>query len=530
MAPSVADPSSSSSSPTKHKRKHKDVDAKAASTSASASASTSTPNGSSSKKSKADKDDKKASKKSKDESSSKKAKVEAGQATLKVVGAGGSRSANGLALAAFPDYLPADSAEFSLYRGDAFPGSSTGAKGGFKDERLVLAGGTKSIEYLGDNLQLGSAPDLRGYSGEYMVGIYDPSTSTVTLRAAPLFTVSRSIKALKTLDAAANEEQDDGVSMFYKQRKGLEGTFGNAKARKARINQERMRVDISQVFGSVDEVTESITQSTANLPSAEELQAIDFKSRPIPPHEPSATKPADVYPVRTLIEPSVMKQVPIDDVLELASEDDVRSYLEPLKAGFLAARLWTAVQNAQFELPDPPAGASQDLIDSFTKRQTMARDDAHDRVRMTMYLVYLVGFMLLYKDARDVRVIKETMGLASSAEGRRVFRDITERFTGSAKGSSKIYMSGMEQTKFLAYSCAILLHIDHYTVAYEPIAKGLQLEPSKLMEIFRSIGCTQTRKEVANADAEFGETKKQRAATLSLPLKFPEPRKKRVAK
>ncbi|EPQ29822.1 uncharacterized protein PFL1_02495 [Pseudozyma flocculosa PF-1] len=529
MAPSTAGPSSSSSSPTKQKRKHKEIDSKADST-----ASSSTPSKHKSSSDKKSKEDKKASKKSKSDASSpsKKAKVEAGQATLRLAGAANStRSSNGIALASFPDYLPADSADFDLYRGDALPGSSSSGsvKGGPKDERLVLAGGTNSIEYLGDNFLMGSASDLRGYSGEYMVGVYDPVASTVTLRAAPLFTVSRSIKALKMLDPITFDG-DDSVSVYYQQRKGLEGTFGNTKAKKARINAERMKVDVSQVFGSVDQVTEGITQSTANLPSAAELQAIDLKSRPIPPHEPNATKPVDVYPIKNLIDPTVLKQVPIDAVLELTSEEDVRAWLEPIKTSWLATRVWAAVQNAQFDYPDPPAGASQDVVDSFTKRQNIAIEETKDRVRMTMYLVYLISFMLLFQEVRDPRSIKESLGLDQSAQGNRVFRDIVDRFTNSAKGRSKIYLSGLEQTRYLAYTCALLLHTDHFSVAYEPVAKGLQLEPYKLMEIFKAIGCTPSTKPVANGDVEFGEIKKVRCATLSLPLKFPEPRRKRVAK
>lgn len=110
----------------------------------------------------------------------------------------------GPVLASFAEFEPA-STDFALYSAPSDGSSSTDKEPSASvNDRLLLAGETPKIQYLSSNWGWGAssqAPadlrrETRGYSGEYLLGIYDKKTKQVTLRAVPVFTINRSVKAL----------------------------------------------------------------------------------------------------------------------------------------------------------------------------------------------------------------------------------------------------------------------------------------------------------------------------------------------
>lgn len=104
----------------------------------------------------------------------------------------------------------------------------------------------------------------------YMLGVYDPATSSVTLRAVPLFTVSRRIKALANLRESASSAGGDWEARVQARRE-LGEAFGNRKARLAVRNQDRMKVDTRNMEGIQDAITDGIDDATAQLPTAGEF-------------------------------------------------------------------------------------------------------------------------------------------------------------------------------------------------------------------------------------------------------------------
>ena len=334
------------------------------------------------------------------------------------------------ATATFADYKPAANAQFNLYRSEGL-GRASGSSSRSSNECLVLAGETETIEYLGSNFQYGSQPSERGYTGEYMIGVYDPSTSSVTLRPAPLFTVSRSIKALKDLApiSAEGEEVTDLTSRMAA-RRALGDQFGNAKQRTTARNQDRMKVDTKHMESYMDDVRAGIEAATASLPSREAINSLTESARPAPPLNTNAQHPADAYPLAELVPPAVLRAIPIGKLLSCESQDGLKSLLPwggPGRSRWFLRRIWAAIQGVQY--------ASGTHIDFDTP--TANKEEAKNRVRVGFYAALLWALLKISPAKLGDRQEALSSLRLDHGEGSAVLDDLLARFTETQKGQTK---------------------------------------------------------------------------------------------
>ena len=143
------------------------------------------------------------------------------------------------------------------------------------DDRLLLAGETDVMQYTSSNWGWGAsarAPadmrrETRGYSGDYLLGVYNPETQKVTLRAVPMFTLTRSVKALANLSSMAVDRGMCDAFDYVKARRDLGEAFGNKKQKQSARNMDRMKVNTENMDSILEHVATGIDENVATLPS-----------------------------------------------------------------------------------------------------------------------------------------------------------------------------------------------------------------------------------------------------------------------
>lgn len=454
----------------------------------------------------------------------------AGEAILSIDAAKfGERSQAGAAFASFADFAPAPSTSFNLYRAEGIPDES-GYRDDDDDERLLLAGETDTMAYVGTNFEFGSSAENRGYTGEYMVGIYDPSSSTVTLKALPAFQVSRSIKANSSLSSISSTKKFADYQAMTSARRDLGEAFGNRKQKNNAKNQDKMKVDTHNMDVILDDFTSGIETSLASLPSLEEVMASSTATRPMPPANLDAKHPSEAYKLSDLISTSVFNALPVQALIDNASDVEGLKELLPTTKPFPAWILSRLVDNAQRASYDDGAKATQhttfsDDDDSDTDQKvampalgaTENKEDAITKVRIAYYitLLYYVHSrpQLVGKKGRLIELLKLD-GLDSAKQ---IVNSIYNTFTETPSGSSRAVMSAFHQTKMLAYMCALALHLDNFSVSHSQMARDCNIAPAHLREIFRSLGCTSS------------STGGEKRMALKTPFILPQPRKGKAA-
>ena len=467
-----------------------------------------------------------------------KSKAKAGQATLKVKGskAGfGQLSDSGAAFASFADYTPASSTKFSLYRADGLP-DETGARTD-ADERLLLAGETDTIAYVGNNFEFGSSSEARGYTGEYMVGVYDPSSSTVTLRAVPTFQVARSIKANSSLSSISSTRTFADYNEMTLARRALGEAFGNRKQKANARNQDRMKVDTANMEVILDDFTGGIQDNLASLPSLDEVLASSTSSRPMPPPNLDAKHPAEAYRISDLIPSDIFHSLPIQKLIENVNDTDALKELIPYSREF-PAWIWSrlvdnlqrsshlaggsAKKHTTFDDDDEDdvekalsggAGADDDVMMMPALGATEDKEDAKNKVRIAYYMSLLWYIHSHPKSISQRGKLISSLKLDGEDANKRIIKAILGTFTETPANSDRAVMSAFHQTKVLAYMCALALHLDNFSVDHDKLARNCNIAPATLRELFRTLGCT---------SAVVGGEKRM---VLKTPFTLPQPRK-----
>lgn len=469
-------------------------------------------------------------------SSATKGKQKAGkaQATLKVKAKDLTHlSDSGAAFASFADYTPAPSTKFSLYRADGLP-DETGAHTDGADERLLLAGETDTIAYVGNNFEFGSSSEARGYTGEYMVGVFDPSSSSVTLRAVPTFQVSRSIKANSSLSSISSTKTFADYNEMTLARRALGDAFGNRKQKANARNQDRMKVDTANMEVILDDFTGGIQDNLASLPSLDEVLASSTSSRPMPPANLDAKHPAEAYRISDLVPADIFKSLPIQKLIDNVNDEESLQEQIPYSKEF-PAWIWSRlVDNLQrsshlsggssgkkhttFDDDDEDdesanANPDDDVMMMPALGATEDKEDAKDKVRIAYYMSLLWYIQSRPKAVSQRSKLISSLKLDGEDANKRIIKAILGTFTETPANSDRAVMSAFHQTKVLAYMCALALHLDNFSVDHEKLARNCNIPPATLRELFRTLGCT---------SAVVGGEKRM---VLKTPFTLPQPRK-----
>lgn len=441
----------------------------------------------------------------------------------------------GTVLASFSDFVPPKTTAFSLYRasGDGHESDTTSTTPKI-DDRLLVAGSTPTVQYLSSNWGWGASSqaksdirrETRGYSGEYMLGVYNKDTKQVTLRAVPVFTLNRTVKALAETNAMAIERGTEPGFDYTRARRDLGDTFGNKKQKQAARNMDRMKVNTQNMDGVLEHVASGIGESMVNMPSEAELAMALNASRALPQANLAAEDPADVYALDTVFPPAVRKVLGTRPLLASESQAALGEAMRSLSlpSPWLLPRVWNAVQTAQ----NDEHGASK----------------ATEQVRLGYYLALLLAFR---RHARGLSrgddhgsAVAQKMRLHDH-EKEVVMDDLLTRFTEKKRGSSK-YVCHAHQT------CHDRHHRDEVVWTHLGARTALgrvQCRPRacraragrvdaevrvncspRVSEMFRSLGCTTAQATQHGVEEGVVVTQQVKRWRLKLPLAFPQQRKR----
>lgn len=380
-----------------------------------------------------------------------------------------------LAVASFGAIKVPTETEFQVYRNKA-------------SGNVLLHGEDETIEYEGET---------HGDEGQFVVALYDADNKSVELYPQTAFVdVSTAVKAKKY--ASVQDIKSRDVTRM-EQRNKLGESFGTRKARRAIFDLKNNQIDATALADIQSDIVSSVTVSTANLPSQEQVQAKLEEGRPIPPHNAEAENVEDIYPLYGIVPAREWKAIRVDALF--ATED-------------------ATTRQELF-----PAGSSPYV----SKRLAQLTDPALHTERLQ--LLYYIGLLLSTYLQRRAASHKNDLAELLLHPADVIVRGIVDRFfvgvgTQAGRGkSARLTMDGARESRILCYLLALMLRYDGYMVEIPPTAVVLGLKPSRLSELLRQLGCSITNVGVRDAEdlgLDKADIPSYKIAKLRAPLKLPE--------
>ncbi|GAA5989774.1 hypothetical protein JCM5350_000135 [Sporobolomyces pararoseus] len=430
------------------------------------------------------------------------------------------------ALALFPSAQPPSKTPYSLYQDDT-------------QTHSLLAAETSEIEFesrnhLGSSASedVGAGGEDKGYSTEYMLGVHNPRTNTLTLHSTPLHLFTPSIKSLKPSPESLASR--DHQSLMTQQRALLGSTFGTKKAIRQLNSQQRNKLN-QESFGTGQTIKilqthlqSSIEQASSHLPSLETLEQTANLAKPIPKPNFSAQTPEQVYSLDDLISPSELNSIDLSPFLS-AQGNKERLALLP-GGGRKPQFLWT-----KFKQILPLRNEVEGSLPNPSKKD-------RQRLKLVIHSSYLFAFRQIVVPGKIVDKSKliEKLGKPPPVVIDSLLERYTEPIRGgtSSDGGEQRKVTSFMELKLLSYLLVLVLRIDGYSTDVDSIAQDLGMGRQKVGELFRSLGCqlvvptaTDREKLVQTGMAStVAEAAKMKKASLKVPLEFPKERKGRAKK
>ncbi|KAK0533971.1 DNA-directed RNA polymerase I subunit rpa49 [Tilletia horrida] len=367
-------------------------------------------------------------------------------------------------------------------------------------------------------------PADKGYSGQYLIGVHDPQTNTITLHRAPLFTMTRLISSLQNLNAIKADTlgQSADWSARVAARRDLGDVFGTRKAKATVRAQDRLKVDASHMAAMLDEVAEGINESASILPSVQDISQVEAEGRPGPVPNLLATRPEDVYPPSILVPAAVLSSLPINRLLNSEDEESMRKILPspgPGRSDWLCSRLWALVKRVKANSSHGEGGILR-----------TTREESRTKLRLAFYLALLWAFRNNRSLLDDRATLMGRLRIDGANNGEAIADDLISRFAEMPRGGGKPHITTLSETRIFTHICALALHLDDFAVSSTDLAHALALPTAKMTDYFKSIGCVSSEVNVpiaapsSNAleNTASASLRKERRLVLKIPLKFPE--------
>ncbi|QRV98434.1 DNA-directed RNA polymerase I subunit A49 [Ceratobasidium sp. AG-Ba] len=333
-----------------------------------------------------------------------------------------SSSKTGPVLAHFPSLAPPDDTPAYVYGANVRASNKT--KGS-----TILVSETPKIEYVSTNQD--QAASSTGYACQYLIAVHDRKTNTVTFQPAPLYDLTRTVKALKNLEPQAVSQ-----AQRVQARNVLGEAFGTKKAKAAIRAAERNKVDVTAMKDVQDFVVESVRDGTSALPTKEEVVEASLATRLIPTPNTSATTPAEAYPLSSIIPAPELEAISVQPFSAASSAQERRALLPFRHSTWLNHR----------------------LTQMFATTETISKSRFWPYARQVQ--------------VRPAWSIERTTRCESST---RLFDSPT--------------VTSQTETKLLTYFLTLCLRIDSFSTSISTLAMDLKITPAKLTTYFKSLGC-----------------------------------------
>lgn len=353
----------------------------------------------------------------------------------------------------------------------------------------LLHGENSTLEYNGVT---GGDDDSEN---EYVVAVYDAKSKQAELFQAPM--VHGRVTSLASRVHKGPRIKSKGARV-YDQRVSLGQQFGTKKAKAAIANVARNRIDADKLEDMEMDIVDNVKEVTSEMPSRETMEQESSVNRVTPPAHEDATAVEDIYPLHEVVPMRELKSIRVNGLMEESSPEARLDSLPYTKSALLAKKL----------------------------NQFVVTSNA-DKLQLLYYVSLLMG-VYTHRRAKNKESL---MGNLGNKPSELLVDGILDRFTarkivGVGKSKDKaFFIDTHHEDKLVCYLIVLMMHLDGFMVEMLPLAKDLNMKPSKLNTLLRAIGAYVHPVSVGMAEG-LGLSKKEastyKVAELRVPFKAPQ--------
>ncbi|KAI8621093.1 RNA polymerase I associated factor, A49-like protein [Chytriomyces sp. MP71] len=345
------------------------------------------------------------------------------------------------------------------------PPASSGLPQG-NTERVVVAD-LDRVEVRSDTRESG-APLVK-----YIVGVLDRNKGTIKICEAPQM-------RFKTIVKTRSQFKPSQLGVKNTLARNLLGeTFGTIKRKQAIRATERNKVKVDSLMDAEQVIKNVIDDSSALLPTQEDMKQEQDANRLIPPYNMEAASPADVYNINTIMSKAELDTIDVSHILEMQFKEDLEAELKKVQ--------------------------TSSWVNAKILECLMGKADPQ-RIRKLVYILYMMKFLTL----KDYSFAKGTP-LPNFVDPQ-ITAALMEKFTVEQFNNGQIRTSFPDRMKdkLRSYILTACLILDGFRIDVGVLAQDLNLSSVKLSTYCKLLGCT--------VDSKSGD---ERVAILKTPLKFP---------
>lgn len=362
-----------------------------------------------------------------------------------------------------------------------------------KDEdygSVLLQGENDRLEYLCNN----DSND----PFNYYLGVVNESENDIKVFKTRFLKDSQIIsKSKKNLKGPSIRNSDINIRISTK-RNALGEAFGTTKAKKAIADIERNRIDSEKLLENSQDIIDNVASKVTNLPTKDQMDS--GIERPTPVCNPDASDVMDVYPIESIVDKKMLANVRLNDIISLTNEEILQVF------------------------PYSKSGFIQDKVSQFNENTPMIK-------WQLLYYTSLLFTIFKNKNLHSKEKLLEKFDDNNKPADvliDHVLKTFTIYKVSSSFGRSKdksYTVDPKSEDKILCYIICSILQLNGFFLEVNPLAKELNLKPSKVTELLKIVGCQIKNITQSQADAlslEKGINKNNyKVASLKVPFRVP---------
>ncbi|XBW37314.1 hypothetical protein QEN19_002896 [Hanseniaspora menglaensis] len=333
---------------------------------------------------------------------------------------------------------------------------------------------------------------------DYYLGVIDEDEKDIKVFKTNFLKDSKIIsKSKKNLKGPKIRNEDKNIRISTK-RNALGEAFGTTKAKKAIADIERNRIDSEKLLENSQDIIDNVASKVTNLPTRVEMdQGLE---RPTPTCNPDASDVMDIYPIESIVSKKVLSNIRLNDIISL-SDDEILQVFPYSKSGFI-----------------------QDKVAQFNENTPMVK-------WQLLYFTSLLIAVFKNKNMHSKEKLLEKFD-ENNKPSDLLLDHILKTFTiykvSSSFGRSKdksFTIDPKNEDKILCYIICSILQLNSFFLEITPLAKELNLKPSKIAELIKIVGCqikniTQTQADALSLDKSINKNN-YKVASLKVPFRVP---------
>ncbi|KAK5664016.1 hypothetical protein OQA88_230 [Cercophora sp. LCS_1] len=364
------------------------------------------------------------------------------------------------------------SLEFLPY--DKVEGSNKRRKNAPPAEMALLSTNHPAIDFVGRE---DGQPYLRHY-----IGVFDPRSGKMELVEAKKMTIRGTVRSQRAPVEAMMERKPTN----FERRTELGEAFGTKKAKKAIKSVTENAITSGSAIGKMGQadlaLLDAIKDTTHNMATQEELQAVIDQARPVPRGNYDAEDIHDVYVPAELVGAETLNAIPVQDWVESVKANEAIN----VPSRYVAHRISRVAHN----------------------------ENATQRLKVMRYLLWVLIFWATARPGKErgTRMIgkRDVLRSVMTSAPEVVIENIRRKFSDNG------VMRKTHVDLLMTHCCVFACIIDNFEVNTLDLREDLKLEQKQLNQYFLEIG------------ARIAQTKKagkvDNMAKLALPLQFPKVR------